>query len=832
MTSADNPQIRLAAAYVQNTNTHIFLTGKAGTGKTTFLRNLKQITYKRFVVVAPTGVAAINAGGVTIHSFFQLPFGPQLPETASNEPSALNQEPKQMAARFQRFTREKINIIRSLDLLVIDEISMVRADLLDAIDAVLRRYKDRNQAFGGIQLLMIGDLQQLAPIARDEDWDMLKNYYDSVYFFSSRALNQTQYISIELNHVYRQADQKFIRLLNNIRDGNPDQETFNALNKRYQPEFVATDPEGYITLTTHNNQANEINQNRMLSLNSKVKRFEATIKGDFPEYLYPTLPTLELKTGAQVMFVKNDPSPTKSFYNGKIGKLVEIDEENELLTILCEGDDEPIVTGPLEWQHAKYSMNEETKEIEENVIGTFTQIPLKLAWAITIHKSQGLTFEKAIIDAQSAFAHGQVYVALSRCRSLEGMVFRTRIPLSAVKGNPTVGRFMQGVEEKKPDESSFEKARHAFQLQLLHSVFDFTPLHKHWGFLIRLAKENSSSIEAGLPDLLQQFNNKFQTTITDVANKFLIQLRKLAANSTNLENDEVINNRLKSAALYFSPFIDTIYQESELEFETDNKAVKKNLQEVKDRFQLAFRVQKACIETLKDGFKIPQLLEARAKAAVDVKSQRKKTVTPGTKETGGFYQTLKTWRNAKAEELDVDYYQVLPSRTMKEIASALPESSKALAKIHGMGKMRIKNYGEEILSLLANYVKENNIDKEIETTIGIPSPKPPKIPSARISYELFLTGKTIAEIANERGMAVSTVESHLSDFIRLGNLELKDLMKQDKIDMITEYFTEVDDPRLGPAKDVLGEEVSYSELRWVLTWLQAKGLIEKNSKTL
>ena len=361
MELSNNPQLDLARAFVCNTNNHIFLTGKAGTGKTTFLHQLKNITYKRFVVLAPTGVAAMNAGGVTIHSFFQLPFGPQIPQSLEKANNPQDQTPSNTSARFQRFNRTKINIIRSLDLLVIDEISMVRADLLDAIDAVLRRYKNRNLPFGGLQLLMIGDLHQLAPIAKDNEWELLKNYYESVYFFSSKALKETNYVSIELDHVFRQSDPHFIRLLNKVRDSEPDQETIETLNQRYLPEVFQSDPEGYITLTTHNNQAHLLNSEKLDALPGKPFRAKADIRNEFPEYIYPTEQEILLKKGAQVMFVKNDPSPIKQFFNGKIGKLIDIDTENQVLTIQCPGDDGPIFTGKLEWQNNVYTLNESTK---------------------------------------------------------------------------------------------------------------------------------------------------------------------------------------------------------------------------------------------------------------------------------------------------------------------------------------------------------------------------------------------------------------------------------------------------------------------------------------
>ncbi|HNV52990.1 MAG TPA: AAA family ATPase, partial [Tenuifilaceae bacterium] len=388
----ENLQLKQAFDFIQYTGKNIFLTGKAGTGKTTFLKHIKEVSPKRMIVVAPTGVAAINAGGVTIHSFFQMPFGPHIPVTNSQF-NPFDEEP-QTASRngVQKFSREKINIIKSLDLLVIDEISMVRADLLDGIDEVLRRYRNHSKPFGGIQLLMIGDIQQLAPIAKDDEWEILKRYYDTVYFFSSKALRQTAYISIELKHIFRQSDREFIDILNKVRDNRIDNETLNILNKRYIPNINKDDNDGYITLTTHNHQSQRINDSKLQKLKSKLHTFKAVVKGEFPEYSYPTDYELQLKVGAQVMFVKNDSSFEKLYYNGKIGTIVDIDDD--LIHVKCEGDSNDIAVTMVEWQNYKYTINDETSEISETVIGSFIQYPLKLAWAITIHKSQGLTFEK------------------------------------------------------------------------------------------------------------------------------------------------------------------------------------------------------------------------------------------------------------------------------------------------------------------------------------------------------------------------------------------------------------------------------------------------------
>ncbi|MCI5208617.1 MAG: helicase, partial [Candidatus Electrothrix sp. ATG2] len=401
-----NHELELANDFVRYTDRDIFLTGKAGTGKTTFLHNLERDSAKRMIITAPTGVAAINAGGVTLHSFFQLPFGPFVPGSEAYERTQQHQF---------RFSREKKKIIRSLDLLVIDEISMVRADLLDAVDEALRHHRRNTLPFGGVQVLMIGDLHQLAPVAKRNEWQLLESHYASIYFFSSKVLTRTELVTIELQHIYRQSDADFIKLLNRVRNNQLDQTAVDALNRRYLPEFSPAEDDGYITLTTHNRSADTLNQKRLHELGSKEFRFAAEVSGDFPEHTYPAPADLRLKKGAQVMFVRNDPAAEKRYYNGKIGRISKI--SNTEITVLCSDDEEEIAVKPLVWENIKYTLNQENSEIEEEVIGKFEQYPLKTAWAITIHKSQGLTFERAIIDAQAAFAHGQVYVGLSRCKT-------------------------------------------------------------------------------------------------------------------------------------------------------------------------------------------------------------------------------------------------------------------------------------------------------------------------------------------------------------------------------------------------------------------------------
>ena len=388
-----NQELRNAWDFVEHTGISIFLTGKAGTGKTTFLRTLKERSNKRNIIVAPTGVAAINAGGMTIHSFFQLPLSPFVPNS-------------NIKNRFD-YSKEKRKIMRTLDLLIIDEISMVRADVLDAIDSVLRRFREPNKPFGGVQLLMIGDLQQLTPVVTPEEEELLKHYYETPYFFGSKALCSISYVTIELTHVYRQQDDTFISLLNNIREGKTTATDLQRLNERYNPAFQPKNGSDYIRLTTHNRMAESYNEEQLRNLPTKAYTFSAETDGNFPEYNYPTDFNLTLKVGAQVMFIRNDNNGR--YYNGRIGHITHVD--NKKIAVLCPGDVEEFEVEIETWENTKYTLNEKTKQIEAEVQGSFKQYPLRLAWAITIHKSQGLTFEHAIIDAQASFASGQVYVA-------------------------------------------------------------------------------------------------------------------------------------------------------------------------------------------------------------------------------------------------------------------------------------------------------------------------------------------------------------------------------------------------------------------------------------
>ncbi len=530
-----NEELRLAWEFVEKTGTNIFLTGKAGTGKTTFLRALRDKSPKRMVVLAPTGIAAINAGGVTIHSFFQLPLSPYIPGM-----SFAGKEQK----RYQ-FSKMKRDIIKTLDLLIIDEISMVRADLLDAVDSVMRRYRHHTQPFGGAQLLLIGDLQQLAPVVKEEEWELMKRYYDTPYFFSSKALNMATYQTIELRKVYRQQDDRFITLLNKIRENKADDNTLTLLNQRYIPDFMPPVGSDYIRLTTHNYQAQQINDRQLSLLLSKEYKYHAVVEGTFPEYAYPADEVLLLKTGAQVMFIKNDTE--KRYYNGMIGEVTYCDQE--IVKVVSRDTGDEIELAPDEWANAKYTLNERTKEIEETIEGVFRQFPLRLAWAITIHKSQGLTFEHAIIDASKSFAHGQTYVALSRCKSLEGMVLSNPLSRSAVISDGTVDSFIRQTEEMKPTNETLSLMKRAYIVKILNELFDFEPLRQAFNQMERLLSEHFFK---KYHTLLTEYYNSHKTleAIIEVAKKFETQYSSILTKETD-ETAPLLQERIHKASEYF-----------------------------------------------------------------------------------------------------------------------------------------------------------------------------------------------------------------------------------------------------------------------------------------
>lgn len=533
----ENPERRLAHQIIANTNTNLFLTGRAGTGKTTFLRQLREEVPKRMVVLAPTGIAAINAGGVTIHSFLQLPWAPFFP--------GMQFRPDQF-----RISERKKRLIRSLDLVVIDEISMVRADLLDSIDAALRRFRDPARPFGGLQLLLIGDLQQLSPVVKEDDRAMLQRYYDSEFFFSSHALQQTSLVTIELQHVYRQSDDRFLHLLNAVRSNTMDQNLLDRLNQRYLPDFRPAAGEIYVRLVTHNHQADAINRREMEALTTPSFSYDAEVKGNFPESSYPNAAHLVLKCGAQVMFIKNGTAGNEHYFNGMMGEVINLTHDE---IIVKANDDARQITVPREtWNNARYVLNERSNEIEEVIDGTFTQYPLRPAWAITVHKSQGLTFRRAIIDVQGAFAHGQTYVALSRCKSLDGLVLSAPIPPDAIIQDGTVQRFTEQIREHQPTPDQLQQMERNYFFALVCELFSFDGIARKTATFMRLLEEYFYKKAPVVTEDFRKLTMLFRQKIQDVAGRFRPQYETLIATHENYATSGELLERLSKGAGYFS----------------------------------------------------------------------------------------------------------------------------------------------------------------------------------------------------------------------------------------------------------------------------------------
>ncbi len=718
-----NEQLDLAFNFLQHTGTNLFLTGKAGTGKTTFLKQLKETSPKRMIIVAPTGVAAINAGGVTIHSFFQLPFGPYLPERGNLADSRLK-------GFSHKFSREKINIIRSLDLLVIDEISMVRADLLDAVSDVLRRFKDRTKPFGGVQLLLIGDLQQLAPVAKEEEWNLLKEHYPSAFFFDSKALAESPYLSIELVKVYRQADPAFVELLNNVRDYRFDRATLETLNSRYRPGFRPDERDGYITLTTHNYLAAQINNRRLAELPGRSYTFTAEIKEDFPAYSYPTDERLELKEGAQVMFIKNDSSGEKRYYNGKIGKVVFINPQK---IIVADRQGNEITVERETWDNIKYTLDAETNEITESIAGVFSQYPLKTAWAITIHKSQGLTFERAVIDASAAFSHGQVYVALSRCKSLEGLVLSSPITGEALVKDERITDYTASLAEKRPGRRQLEEAEALYYRQQINELFDFNGIQQRLQYAAYVAYTHMQKL---YPELVSRFafaRDHFRSDVTQVGERFQQQLARMLAGNTAYRQDERIRERVCKGVTYFreqlAKYCDNLAEASDIEI--DNKESRKSVKNALENLAGELAVKKAGLAASEEGFDLLRYLEAKSKACIEPastprKRQRKGKVASdnalvageGAAGTGQgvlsasevrhpqLYALIKRWRYEKATEKELPAYTILQQKALIGISNSLPTDRKALLAVPGIGKKILDMYGEELLELIGRYTRE------------------------------------------------------------------------------------------------------------------------------
>ena len=583
---------------VNQTNRNIFLTGKAGTGKTTLLHKIINTCYKNTVVVAPTGIAALNAGGVTIHSMFQLPFASFLP-TLSNPPIVnefLRFENRFSLRKHFQMHKNKQQVIRNMELLIVDEVSMLRADVLDAMDYMLQFIRKDKRPFGGVQVLFIGDLLQLPPVVKQEEWEVLKHYYKGMYFFQSEVITQNPLLYVELETIYRQTDKLFISILNHLRENQLTSEDIKQLEKYVQPDFPKKHLKDYITLTTHNAKADAMNQREMSKLASPLFSYEADIVDDFPEYLYPIEKVIQLKEGARVMFIKNDISGEHLFFNGKMGTVVSLSEGE--ITVKLDGG-RVINVERYEWENVRYKLNETTKDIEEERLGSFTQYPLRLAWAITIHKSQGLTFEKAILDLASVFASGQAYVAFSRLRSLDGLVLLSSVSANGINNNGEVIGYAENKASEKEVQTACYTGKTEFLQENILNTFQWNTLLEEW-----VLHRNSYSGEIGNKNLYKDWASqqlvRVQELVT-VSEKFIKQLRTLFNNATDVQH---IFERVAKGIIYFTPLLKQLWYEVLL---VEGKIA--NQKKVKQFFTELKELDNSLSETLKKLFRLEQMIQ-------------------------------------------------------------------------------------------------------------------------------------------------------------------------------------------------------------------------------
>ncbi|MES2733765.1 MAG: helix-turn-helix domain-containing protein [Bacteroidota bacterium] len=747
MQTSDNYRLtpaQQAVKFINQTNRHIFLTGKAGTGKTTFLKKIIQQTHKKTIVVAPTGIAAINAGGVTIHSQFQLPFGAFIPsrQFQITDPNLPIQTPDSLL-RHMQMNITKRNVLKELELLIIDEVSMLRADILDAIDHVLKTIrKNHSSSFGGVQVLFIGDLHQLPPVVKDIEWQLLQNYYKSILFFNAQVLAQDPPLYIELDKIYRQSDPTFIDLLNNLRNNRITKEDIALLNQYYQPDFKLDKANNTILLTTHNNKADTKNREALNALKNQSYFFDATIQGEFSEYAYPVEQRLELKMGTQVMFTKNDPTGSQRFFNGKIALIKSI--KNDEITVKLEGSNDTLTLEKYVWKNIKYALSAETGEIEENEIGSFTQYPIKLAWAITVHKSQGLTFERAVIDIGDAFAPGQVYVALSRLKTLDGLILTA--PANHLRTFQEEGvlafgntKSLQGDLDQIITEEAF-----SFSKTFLSKCFNFTPL-------IELLEEHVDSYTKENTLTIKQKHHTWALKLLEetvpykaLADKFCREMQRILHNK---EADfwSLLHNRIESALKYFTPVLQELLQKV-----VAQKAAAKSDKKAKGYLKELGEVETAFFKQLRDLNKS----QAFIKSILDNTEFTKQTVNESYEKSGLI----------KATSFDTDGSKYSYTKTPTKVK------------------------------------KEKSLEK--------------KIPTNEVSFQHYKQGLTIAEIAIVRNLTETTIAGHFTHYISIGEVDVQALMPADKVNKIMEEAERLGHPPMSELKHHLGEDYSYTELRF------------------
>lgn len=742
---AENSIASIASKFINNTNKNVFLTGKAGTGKTTFLKHIIKHTYKNAVIVAPTGIAAINAGGVTIHSLFQLPFGAFIPARDANIEFNEHIKINTPATIFKGFqlNATKRKLLQELELLIIDEVSMLRSDLLDAIDTVLKSVRRKNHLpFGGVQVLFIGDLLQLPPVVKEDEWRYLKQYYKSAFFFDAKVLQQNKPLYIELDKIYRQADNTFISILNNLRSNQVTKQDIDTLNSHYKPDFKSDVKENYIHLTTHNNKADTLNRESLQSLEGKSYFFKAEVTGDFNEYSYPVEENLELKKGAQIMFIKNDPTGAQRFFNGKIGVICNINDK--MIEVSFSDESKNVSIEKYEWENIKYTINEATNEIEEKVNGTFTQYPIKLAWAITVHKSQGLTFTKAIIDIGQAFAPGQVYVALSRLTSLDGLILSSPINTNSLNIDANITQYSNLKESDETLTNLFETESFTFFQNYVVQCFNLSTLnHVLTTHIESYQKDEQKSAKQKHFNWAFELKKEVEATKI-VSDKFLNQLQQIF-HSKQSDYKEQLKTRVEAAKNHFSPILKQF-----------SKTVLKQ------------------IEQLKSEKKVKTYLEELAEL------------------DALFFKQLQLINKAEA---------------MVKTATENSEFSKDKINTLEENNERIKELSEIPIKVKS---EKSKVKKE----------KTEKVDTKKITFDLYKAGNSIEEIAAERKMVQMTIEGHLAHYAGLGMIDVKLFVNEEKMNNIITVSKKLDTTLFGPIKQSLGDEYSYSEIRFAMAFYQ------------
>lgn len=814
-----NEIFELAYRFVTETAENIFLTGKAGTGKTTFLKYLKEHCTKNTIVAAPTGVAAINAGGVTLHSLFQLPFHPFIPSSGGKD-DLLGK---------MKYNKQRLQLLRKMELLIIDEISMVRCDTMDAIDTLLRSVRrNYHVPFGGVQLLCIGDLHQLPPVAQNHEWSILQEYYASPFFFDSLAVKEQQPILVELNKIYRQKEQSFVKLLNSVRTNNMSEDDFEMLHERFVPGFKPGYDEKFITLTSHNKQAELINNSEIQKLLSPPYVYKAEIENEFPENIYPADAALMLKNGAQVMFIKNDVVE-KKYFNGKIGVVCKIDEEK--IIVDCDGIEIEVYRET--WDNSRYTLNRTDGKLQQEVIGTFTQYPLRLAWAITIHKSQGLTFDKVMIDAGAAFSSGQVYVALSRCTSLGGIVLLSKIPSSAIYSNENVLKGQSSLTHKGSLAERFEGARQMYTQQLLEDVFSFTEIESEINtlqFHINAQKEKLNN------SALEWINKTKETFRAEKMNglKFIRQINILLKDEPIVEKNESLQSRIAAAANHFITKFNELQENIKTnQLVTEHKETADLINEYLNLVAVEISINIYYLEYCKKDFALTTFLKHRIDFALPKFSlscyagnkKSSKTDSPNPE----LYDTLKRWRDIICADEGTPIFMVATHIMLKDIATFLPRTGRDLLLINGFGKVKVDKYGGDILQIVNDYCELHNIETSLITKK--PAPKKErktkvaseKIDTKQSTYVLFKEGKTIAEIAVLRNFAVQTIEGHLAAFIENGLIEISSFISNEKYETIAKVMKDRGEKTLTDLKPLL-PNASFGEMRMVEAALKAKAM--------